>query len=198
MRRKGIPLCTKQLRYAAWTKIIGGVSSVIGNARRSMFPTWNETTCIEVLTVCAIALTPSLSLGPWRYKEKMATPEQKLQFAKHESVASVLRGFRRQFQSYPPSANSFRHWYQQFQTTGCICKRKSAGRPRALVESVERVRQSEEICAPFESWIGDGDHDCVEGVAKGTGNEALSSSLVAVSSIILVQDVLISLHGLSP
>jgi hypothetical protein len=113
-----------------------------------------------------------------------------LQFAKHESVASVLRGFRRQFQSDPPSANSIRHWYQQFQTTGCICKRKSAGRPRALVESVERVRQSEEICAPCESWIGDGDHDCVEDVAKGTGNEALSSSLVAVSSIILVHGVL--------
>jgi hypothetical protein len=38
--------------------------------------------------------TPTpFSFGPWHYKEKMATPEQKafcvLQFAKHESVVSV-------------------------------------------------------------------------------------------------------------
>jgi hypothetical protein len=38
-----------------------------------------------------------------------------LQFAKHESVVSVQRAFRRQFQSCPPSANSVRCWYQQFQ-----------------------------------------------------------------------------------
>jgi hypothetical protein len=100
--------------------------------------------------------TPPLqpSLGPWRYKEKMATPEQKafcvLQFAKHESVASVLRAFRRQFQSDPQSANSIRRWYQQFQTAGCLYKGKSAGYPRVSEESVERVRQSF-LCSPKKS-----------------------------------------------
>ena len=76
----------------------------------------------------------------------MATPEQKafrvLQFVKHESVVSVQRAFRRQFNSDPPSPSSIRRWYQQFQTTGCLCKGKSAGRPCASQESVERVRQS--------------------------------------------------------
>jgi len=60
----------------------------------------------------------------------MANPEQKafcvLQFVKHESVVSVQRAFWRQFNSDPPSPNSIRHWYQQFQTTGCLCKGKSA------------------------------------------------------------------------
>jgi hypothetical protein len=58
----------------------------------------------------------------------MATLEQKvfcvLQFVKHESVVSVQRAFRRQFNSDPPSANSIRRWYQQFQTTGLLCKGK--------------------------------------------------------------------------
>ena len=76
----------------------------------------------------------------------MATPEQKsfcvMQFVKHESVVSVQRAFRRQFNSDPPSPNSIRRWYQQFQTTGCLCKGKSAGQSRVSEESVERVRQS--------------------------------------------------------
>jgi hypothetical protein len=50
-------------------------------------------------------------------QKKMATPEQKafcvLQFAKYESVVSVQRAFRRQFQSDSPSANGIRRWYQQ-------------------------------------------------------------------------------------
>ena len=90
--------------------------------------------------------TPLFSLGLWRYKAIMATLEQKvfcvLQFVKHESVVSVQRAFRRQFNSDPPSPNSIRRWYQQFQMTGCLCIGKSAGRPRVSEESVERVRQS--------------------------------------------------------
>jgi len=76
----------------------------------------------------------------------MATLEQKafcvLQFAKHESVVSVQWAFRQQFNSDPPSPNSIRRWYQQFQTTGCLSKRKSAGQPHVSEESVDKVRQS--------------------------------------------------------
>jgi hypothetical protein len=65
----------------------------------------------------------------------MATPEQKafcvLQFVKHESIVSVQRAFRRQLNSDPPSPNSIRRWYQQFQATGCLCAGKSVGRPHA-------------------------------------------------------------------
>jgi hypothetical protein len=57
-------------------------------------------------------------------------------------------------------------------------------------ENVERViqfsSQSEETYTPCEPCIGDVDYDCVEGITKETGNEALSSSLAAVSLIILV------------
>jgi hypothetical protein len=49
--------------------------------------------------------------------------------------------------------------------------------------------QPEDICAPCESWTGDVDYGCAEGAAGGTGNEALSSSLVIVSSLILVHGV---------
>jgi hypothetical protein len=67
----------------------------------------------------------------------MATPEQKafcvLQFVKHESVVSVQRAFRRQFNSDPPI-----RWYQQFQTTGWFLqKKKSSRRPSVSEESVE-------------------------------------------------------------
>jgi len=90
--------------------------------------------------------TPLFSPGMWRNKAIMATQEQKafcvLQFVKHESVVSVQRAFQWQFNSDPPSANSIRRWYQQFQTTGCLSKGKSAGRPRVSEESVERVRQT--------------------------------------------------------
>jgi hypothetical protein len=44
--------------------------------------------------------------------------------------------------SDPPSANSIKCWYQQFQTKGCLCKGKSAGRPCVSEESVEQVKQS--------------------------------------------------------
>jgi hypothetical protein len=48
-------------------QMIGAVSSGhngFGYARRSMFPTWNETAGIEVLIACAIPLPSPLSLGP--------------------------------------------------------------------------------------------------------------------------------------
>jgi hypothetical protein len=84
----------------------------------------------------------------------MATAECKafcvLQFVKHESVVSVQWASRRQFSSDPPSPNSIRRWYQQFQTTGCLCKGKGAGRPRVgrkrgTSETVF-LSQYEEIC----------------------------------------------------
>jgi hypothetical protein len=88
----------------------------------------------------------SLSLGPSRYKDKMATRDQKafwvLQFAKHESVVSVQGAFRRQFQSDLPSVNSIRLLHQLFHTTGSLCKGKISGRPRVSEEIVERARQS--------------------------------------------------------
>ena len=126
--------------------------------------------------------TPLFSLGLWRNKAIMATLEQKafcvLQFARHESVVSVQRAFRRQFNSDPPSPNSIRRWYHQFQTTGCLCKGKSAGRRRLSEENVERVRQSffnplwllllglregQSVCAtttPEHSWLVDQNYRC--------------------------------------
>ena len=92
---------------------------------------WNKFPHMERKSRCSSFVrmrnhTPLFCLGLWRNKEIMATPEQKascvLQFVKHESVVSVQRAFRRQFNSDPPSANSIRHWYQQFQTTGWLCK----------------------------------------------------------------------------
>jgi transposase len=116
--------------------MIGAVSSChngFGNAHRRMLPTWIE---IASIPICDRMLNPTLplSFGPWRYKEKMATPEQKafrvLQFAKVEVVVSLQQAFRWQFQRDLTSASSIRRWYKQFQTTGYLCEGKSAGRPR--------------------------------------------------------------------
>jgi len=103
------------------------------NARISKFPTWNETAGVQVLCACANPLLSSLSVCDvtmrlWRLCSRKGFCV--LQFAKHESVVSVQRAFRRQFNSDPLSPSSIRRWYQQFQTTGCLCKGKSSGRPR--------------------------------------------------------------------
>jgi hypothetical protein len=55
-------LLSSVVKYTACTKMIGEVSSGhngFGNARRSMFPTWNKAAGIQVLTACAIPLTPT-------------------------------------------------------------------------------------------------------------------------------------------
>jgi hypothetical protein len=134
-------------------KMIGAVSIHhygYQNARRSKFPhmEWNSR-CPSFVRMRSP--TPLFSLGLWHNKAIMATPEQKAfcvpRFVKHESVVSFQWAFRRQCSSDPPSPNSIRCWYQQFQTTGCFCKGKSAGPPRVSEESVERVRQSF-LCSP--------------------------------------------------
>jgi hypothetical protein len=142
----GILLLPHVKPNTACTKMIGAVLSWrngFGSSRRSMFSTWNEIVSIHVLIACAIP--PYLSLS-WSVtlQKKMATPEQKafcvLQVEKNESVVSVQRVFCRHFQSDPPSAIRIRRWYQQFQTAGCLCRGKSAGRPCVSEESVERMR----------------------------------------------------------
>jgi hypothetical protein len=84
----------------------------------------------------------------------MVTPEQKafrvLQLAKHESVVSFQRGFRRQLNSDPPSSNIIRRWYQQLQTKVCLFKGKCVGRLRVSEESMERVVQTF-LCSPKRS-----------------------------------------------
>jgi hypothetical protein len=78
-----------------------------------------------------------------------------LQFAKHESVVSVQRAFRQQFQSDPPSDNSIRRWYQQFQTKGAsvkgkvedvfVCQKKVWNEWDSLKKSVRRARRELEV-----------------------------------------------------
>ncbi|GFV71985.1 DUF4817 domain-containing protein [Trichonephila clavipes] len=65
---------------------------------------------------------------------KMATSKQKvfcfIHFAKTESAITVQRAFRIIFDCQPPNDNKILRWYHQFETTGCLCKGKSTGRPR--------------------------------------------------------------------
>jgi transposase len=73
----------------------------------------------------------------------MATAQQKafcvLKFSTCESVVTVQREFRRRYGTEPPGAQSIRRWYRQFEETGCLCKGKSAGRPRVTNDMLERV-----------------------------------------------------------
>ncbi|KAJ4437089.1 hypothetical protein ANN_17224 [Periplaneta americana] len=56
-----------------------------------------------------------------------------LDFHTSQSVVNVQRNFRRKFGLDPPSGPSIRKWYADSKTRGCICKRKSTGRPSATV-----------------------------------------------------------------
>jgi len=64
-----------------------------------------------------------------------------LTFHECRSVTIVQRQFRTKFGKQTPSDNSIRRWYAQFQETGCVCKRKSTGRPSVTEEEVQQVRQ---------------------------------------------------------
>ena len=48
-----------------------------------------------------------------------------LTFQECRSVTIVQRQFRTKFGKEPPSDNSIRRWYAQFQETGCVSKRKT-------------------------------------------------------------------------
>uniref|UniRef100_A0A1B6F3H6 Uncharacterized protein n=1 Tax=Cuerna arida TaxID=1464854 RepID=A0A1B6F3H6_9HEMI len=60
----------------------------------------------------------------------------------YQSVVSVQRHFRTRFNEDPPSNHSIFKWYSNFKRNGCICKKKSTGRPSVSNEVVEQVRES--------------------------------------------------------
>lgn len=76
----------------------------------------------------------------------MATKQEKsfcvLEYARCTSVIAVQRAFRRKYQQEPPCKQSILRWYRQFRDSGCLCKRKSTGRPQVTDETVERVRET--------------------------------------------------------
>ncbi|PNF19518.1 hypothetical protein B7P43_G02327 [Cryptotermes secundus] len=73
----------------------------------------------------------------------MASPQQKafcvLEFAKTNLVVTVQCAFQRRFGINPPCPKNIRHWFRQFQESGCLCKGKSPGRPRVSEEQVARI-----------------------------------------------------------
>ena len=76
----------------------------------------------------------------------MATPQQKefcvLEFAKTNAIVTIQRAFRTEFGIDLPHRQSIRRWVRQFKETGCLCKGKSSGRPRAAEEQVERIHDA--------------------------------------------------------
>jgi len=65
-----------------------------------------------------------------------------LTFNECRSVTIVQQQFRTKFGKQPPSDNSIRRWYAQFQETECVCKRKRSGRLSVTEEQLEHVRQA--------------------------------------------------------
>jgi len=48
----------------------------------------------------------------------------------------VHREFRTKFGKQPPSNNSIRRWYAQFQDTGCVCNPELKVRIRTAIETI--------------------------------------------------------------
>jgi len=48
----------------------------------------------------------------------------------------VERQFRTKFSKQPPSDNSIRRWYAQFQETGCVCIPELKVRIRTAIETI--------------------------------------------------------------
>ncbi|PSN47428.1 hypothetical protein C0J52_21755 [Blattella germanica] len=59
-----------------------------------------------------------------------------------QSVIAVQRHFRTRFGEDSPSGPSIRKWYSDFKTRGCICKRKTSGRPSVSEQTLIRIRES--------------------------------------------------------
>jgi transposase len=77
----------------------------------------------------------------------MAATEQEkafcvLDYAQCKSVTTVQRNFRRRFGKDPPTRKSIYNWHRKFETTGCLCKGKSPGRPCISEENVQRIRRA--------------------------------------------------------
>jgi len=76
----------------------------------------------------------------------MAAPVEKsfcvLEYHTSKSVVNVQRAFRAKYAKVLPTDKTIRAWYNQFTETGCLCKRKSSGRPLTAEDDVERVRAS--------------------------------------------------------
>ena len=62
-----------------------------------------------------------------------------LQFAKCESIVMVQRRFRTQYHKDPPTGNSIRTWYNNFEQIGSLSAGKRAVRPAKCVECGHRV-----------------------------------------------------------
>lgn len=79
-------------------------------------------------------------------KPKMATVTEKsfcvLEYARVFSTTTVQRAFRIQYGKQSPTRKSILRWYKQFKETGCLCKKKSSGRPSLSNDAVEKVRES--------------------------------------------------------
>ena len=75
-----------------------------------------------------------------------------LTFHECRSVRIVQLQFSTKFGKQPPSDNSIRSWYVQFQETGCVCKRKGPGRPSVTEEQLVQVRQAF-VLSPRKSTV---------------------------------------------
>jgi hypothetical protein len=65
-----------------------------------------------------------------------------LEYHTSKSVVTVQSAFRAKYAKDPPTDKTIRAWYKQFTETGCLCKRKSSGRPLTAEDDVERVGAS--------------------------------------------------------
>ncbi|KAG8296099.1 hypothetical protein J6590_065086 [Homalodisca vitripennis] len=75
----------------------------------------------------------------------MASVQEKarcvLWFHESRSVITVQRRFRLEYGRNPPSNNSIKRWYRQFEQTGSVQHRKGAGRPPVSEAVVDQVRE---------------------------------------------------------
>ncbi|PSN48585.1 hypothetical protein C0J52_14665 [Blattella germanica] len=76
---------------------------------------------------------------------KMATSKVEkaycaLEFARTGAVVTVQRNFTRRFNKPAPHRNCISCWVQQLQETGCLCSKKSPGRPQTPAVTVNRIQ----------------------------------------------------------
>ncbi|PSN29696.1 hypothetical protein C0J52_27396 [Blattella germanica] len=65
-----------------------------------------------------------------------------LEFARTGAVVTVQRNFTSRFNKPAPHRRCISRWVRQLQETGCLCPKKSLGRPQTSAETVNRIQDA--------------------------------------------------------
>jgi hypothetical protein len=108
------------------------VTGISGKSNSQRFQNW-----------LYISIVPIFTSRLRNYQKLRTSPTDKsscvIEYAKTNSCIRVQLAFRKRFLTNPPPRASIQRCFDKFENQGCMCKKKSSGRPRVSDEAVQQV-----------------------------------------------------------